>query len=112
MAKNLISGHSGELKYTLTGTVASSQLIDVGGAVGLVMVGGVSGDVVTVQTMGKVRYAKAAEAFTAGEKLYYHAGNDNLTTTSAGALYAGICAEDAASGDAEGVVNLMPGEKN
>lgn len=57
----------------------------------------------SLTTRGVIKYAKTTgEAWTFGQKLYYAAGTDKLTTTASTNKIAGYAAAAAASGDTEG----------
>ena len=58
---------------------------------------------------GLIEYAKlSAQAWTAGQKVYWDDGNSRFTTVAAGNTLAGIAAEDAANPSATGYILLMP----
>lgn len=62
------------------------------------------GELGAVATVGAWMMAKGNEAVSMGDKLYYNAESDTVTTTESGAVYAGFAAEDS---DAENDVVLV-----
>lgn len=57
---------------------------------------------------GRIEYAKATGAWVAGDELYWDNSAAKFTKTQAGNTHAGIAAQDAASGDATGIIDLLP----
>lgn len=57
---------------------------------------------------GRIEYAKATGAWTAGDDIYWDNSAGKFTKTQAGNSHAGVAAEDAASGAANGIIDLTP----
>lgn len=57
---------------------------------------------------GRIEYAKATGAWTAGDDIYWDNSAGKFTKTQAGNTHAGMAAEDAASGAVTGIIDLMP----
>lgn len=80
MAQNYIE--SGEVKdFTLSGTVTSGSIVEIGDMVGVALGSGVSGDKVAVKLKGVFTLPKATGAITIGQKLY--SKGDGTVTTAA-----------------------------
>jgi predicted RecA/RadA family phage recombinase len=79
-------------------TVNSGDIVEVGDIVGVAIISGTSGDVVTVQTEGVVELPKDSSVVTQGDILY-HDGTGQLTTTASTNKRAGLAWQDAATGD-------------
>lgn len=70
-----------------------------------------SADAAAVNTFvyaGRIEYTKATGAWTAGDDVYWDNSAAKFTTTQAGNSHAGVAAENALSGDATGLVDLIP----
>ena len=85
------------IDVTLGGTYAAGAMIALEDRAGVVAKGGGSGDVRPVLVEGIVSYTKAAVAVTVGQKLYFHAGNNNVTTSSSSAKACGWSCDASAS---------------
>ncbi len=58
---------------------------------------------------GRIEYAKvSAQAWTAGDDIYWDNGDSKFTTVQAGNSHAGIAAENAANPTSTGIIDLMP----
>lgn len=101
--------HKGEIiDYTPSGAaVVAGQIIKIGDIVAVAprpIADGVKG---SVYIEGVHQLAKtAAQAWTAGAKLYLDESEATITTTSAGNVFCGYAAEDAAADATEGPVIL------
>ena len=79
----------------------------IGSIFGVALVDVDSGDDAAFETEGVFELAKtSAQAWTAGQKIYWDNTNKNVTTTSAGNTKIGVAAVAAASGDTVGRVRL------
>lgn len=80
MAQNFIE--SGDIKdFTLSGTVASGAVVEIGSMVGVALGSGVSGDTVAVALTGVFEVAKvtgSGKSFALGQKVYSK-GDGNVT---------------------------------
>lgn len=85
------------MDITLGGTYLAGAMIALEDRAGVVTKGGGSGDVRPVLVEGIVTYAMAAVPITQGQKLYFHAGNNNVTTSSSSAKAVGWACETKAS---------------
>jgi len=57
---------------------------------------------------GRIAYAKATGAWTAGDDVYWDNSAGKFTKTQAGNAHAGVAAENALSGDTNGLIDLIP----
>jgi predicted RecA/RadA family phage recombinase len=94
------------LNHVVAGSaISSGDIVALTDIVGVAITDGAIGDTIAVQVEGVFTLAKATGAVTIGQKLYYDADNDNLTTESEGGspwgafVLAGKAAAPAESGD-------------
>ena len=87
------------LTYTATGVITSGKFVALEDRAAMAVEAAVEGDSIELLCEGVVTYTKAAVAINQGAKLYYHSGNDNVTTSSSSAKACGWAAETKASGD-------------
>lgn len=85
------------IDIVLDATYEAGDFIALEDRAGVVTKGGVSGDTRPVLVEGIVTYTKAAVAVNQGQKMYYHAGSDKVTTSSSSAKAAGWSCETSAS---------------
>lgn len=97
------------LDLVLAANVASGNFVVSGELAGIAQTDGLSGATIAVLMEGVVTYAKATGAVTQGQKLYYVAANNNLSTTASGNTFVGYAVAAALSGDAEVTVVLVRG---
>jgi len=96
------------LSYTLSGTVASGDVVSMGKLNGVALMGGVSGDVIEVSICGVWNLLKATgTAFVQGDRLYWNSSTGLTKTTTDVPI--GIAASAAASGDVLADVLLYEG---
>ncbi len=101
--------HKGDtVDFTLSGTVAADDVLLENEMVGVAATAGVSGDTIGVHVEGVFALPKtAAETPTVGERLFWD--GTGFTLTAATNAYGGLCARDAASGDANVWIKLGSG---
>jgi len=98
------------LDYVATATITSGDVIEFTDCIGVAAKDAVSGATVAVAMTGVFNLAKvAATAWSLGDKLYWDATNNELTTTATANIPVGIAAADAASADTTAKVLLNPG---
>lgn len=91
--------HSGEtLTFVAAGTLTSGKAVVITDRVGIATSDAATGANVEVLVKGVINYAKAAVAVTVGQKMYYDAGADAVTSTSSSNKAIGWAASAAASG--------------
>jgi predicted RecA/RadA family phage recombinase len=97
-----------QIKYVLSGTKSAGDVVVVEAGLAVLASGGVSGETVMADVEGVFEIAKATGAIVAGDRLWWDAGNSNLTKTELANKFAGIAYEAAASGDATVKISLEP----
>jgi predicted RecA/RadA family phage recombinase len=106
--KNFVS--NGEsLQIVATADVVGGQLYAQGDIVGVVVADAAIGEQFTLKIEGAYTGVPktAAEAWTAGESLYYVTATGALTTTAAGNIKAGYAFADALAADVVGDILLL-----
>ncbi len=99
-----------KLDYTLTAAVSSGDVIEFADCIGVAAVDGVSGDVISVLMRGVVNIAKlSTDVFAVGDKVYWDATNNELTSTATSNIPVGVAAAAAANGTTTANVLLNPG---
>jgi len=95
------------LNHTVAGTaISSGDIVELTDLVGVAVTDGAVGEEIAVQVCGVFELAKATGAVTIGQKLYFDADNDEVTTDSEGGspwgdfTLVGYAAAAADSGDA------------
>lgn len=90
-----------------SGGVTSGKPFVSGSLRGFVAGDAAEGESFALHRVGVYSYTKATgAAWTQGDKVYYHAGNDEFTKTATGATLFGFAAAAAASGDTTGSICL------
>lgn len=97
------------MNYTAGSDVSAGDVIEFAGCIGVALADIASGETGALLMMGVVTLTKeTGTAWTQGDALYWDATNNRLDKTNTN-IPAGICWEDAASGDATGKVSLIVG---
>lgn len=96
------------LHVTLSGTVASGDVVKAGSVIGVATTSGVSGDVIAVAVEGVFNVAKkSTDTPSQGAALYWDDTNKEMTTTSTSNTLAGYAWEAAGNGDTKVKVRLF-----
>lgn len=95
------------MDVTLSGTVASGDVVVAGALVGVAQSSGVSGDTIAVSLCGVYEVAKATGAISQGAQVYWDAVAKKATTTSASNTLMGYAWKSYVSGDATMYVRLL-----
>ena len=102
----LLQQDGSTMTVTLAGTVSAGDVREMDESIGVYAADGVSGDSAAVLMTGVFTLDKeTGVVFTAGDRLYWDATNDRLDKTSTNTP-AGICWEDAATGDTSAKVSI------
>lgn len=108
--KNLIQ-KGDVINYTVpSGGVTSGDPVAIGGMVGVAVNTGVEGDEIAVNLKGVYELPKATGAITKGQAVYLDESAGDITTESAGNVFAGFAWEAQDSGDATVLVRLCSGD--
>lgn len=100
------------LKHTAGGTITAGSPVIFGNRVGIAMVDMVSGDVKSIEMEGVFSVNKvSAQAWAAGDEIFWDAGASLFTTVATGNTQAGYATEAAANPTAKGELKLSPGVK-
>ncbi len=90
----------GRFEVVLTADAAPGDIVVRGELVGVLVTGGVAGDVVAAKRTGAYWYTKVTGVMSQGDKLYLNSDN-KLTKTDTDNPLVGYAFADAAAGDAD-----------
>lgn len=85
--------------YVLTADASPDDIVVKGDLVGVLVNGGVAGDMVAAKAKGVYWQPKATGAIDQGDKLYLKADSSELTKTATGNTHVGCAHAAAAAGD-------------
>ena len=97
------------LNYTATKNISSGDLVIIGTIAGVAKTDIAIGEIGAVHITGVYSLAKSGEAITQGAKVYWHAKNNNVTTSKAENVPIGVAANNTISSESQVHVLLNVG---
>jgi predicted RecA/RadA family phage recombinase len=103
---NTLVSQGRSIEITAAAPIASGQPVQVGALVGISANSYITGDLAVIWLEGMHQVNKAAEAWTAGAKVYWDNVNSVFTVTAGALQIAGYTGAAQLAGDAQGLVIL------